>query len=355
MSKRMGGSSATGSGESHSRHFMGLPSQLAASQRSPAQRAAALHRPAPLEVAHCPIQLRPRAPLAPPSPQHRSAAPSTRLSESQLQAASAAAASPSSPRARALRGGTGGGDRRAPPARSLRSPHHQASGGGSQGGSVMEAMAEAMASAAGEEDIEKKVEQALACPCLGASLLPPRCTDCTNGQRPVPACAESSNSCRGPALCSLTPAGDLKEGPCGPVFVHAFGCFIRSEHEDKGMDCLEDFKKFQARRRGEEGGPSLLSWPEGEGRRGACASELAVQCRPTLRSPCSPALPPHTLTRALSSHPLTNKQVCLQKHPEHVARIMDDSAETAGGGSPAAAAAAAAASPAAAASTGGGE
>ena len=40
-------------------------------------------------------------------------------------------------------------------------------------------------------------------------------------------------------------AGDLKEGPCGPTFVHAFGCFIRSEHEDKGMDCLEEFKAFQ--------------------------------------------------------------------------------------------------------------
>ncbi|KAL4442930.1 hypothetical protein ABPG77_008421 [Micractinium sp. CCAP 211/92] len=90
----------------------------------------------------------------------------------------------------------------------------------------MDAMAEALAQAEGEQDMEKKIEQALACPCLG----------------------------------------DLKEGPCGPVFVHAFGCFIRSEHEDKGMDCLPEFAAFQA---------------------------------------------------------------CLQKHPEHVARIMEDSAEVA--------------------------
>lgn len=85
----------------------------------------------------------------------------------------------------------------------------------------MDAMSEALASAEGETDVEKKIEQALACPCLG----------------------------------------DLKEGPCGPVFVHAFGCFIRSEHEDKGMDCLPQFSAFQA---------------------------------------------------------------CLQKHPEHVAQIMED-------------------------------
>lgn len=66
-------------------------------------------------------------------------------------------------------------------------------------------MAEALAQADGEDDVEKQIEAALACPCLG----------------------------------------DLKEGACGPTFVHAFGCFIRSEHEDKGMDCLEQFKAFQ--------------------------------------------------------------------------------------------------------------
>lgn len=106
------------------------------------------------------------------------------------------------------------------------------------------AMAEALAKAEGEQDMEKKIEAALACPCLG----------------------------------------DLKEGPCGPVFVHAFGCFIRSEHEDKGMDCLDQFKDFQ---------------------------------------------------------------LCLQKHPEHVAKIMEageGAAEAAAASSPTAEADAAAGS-----------
>ena len=54
---------------------------------------------------------------------------------------------------------------------------------------------------------------------------------------------------RGPALACPC-LGDLKEGPCGPSFVYAFGCFMRSEHEDKGMDCLAEFAAFQVRRTG---------------------------------------------------------------------------------------------------------
>lgn len=40
-------------------------------------------------------------------------------------------------------------------------------------------------------------------------------------------------------------AGSLKEGPCGSTFVEAFSCFIRSDHEDKGMDCVPQFGAFQ--------------------------------------------------------------------------------------------------------------
>ena len=40
-------------------------------------------------------------------------------------------------------------------------------GGGSLAGFAMDAMAEALAQAEGEQDMEKKIEQALACPCLG--------------------------------------------------------------------------------------------------------------------------------------------------------------------------------------------
>ncbi len=129
----------------------------------------------------------------------------------------------------------------------------------------MDAMAEALAQAEGEQDMEKKIEQALACPCLGEPLTRPRlampagqmrkaCSRCSlaSAQTPAPRlhpggvhlCVLNKQS---PLVIPLRvcPAGDLKEGPCGPVFVHAFGCFIRSEHEDKGMDCLPEFAAFQ--------------------------------------------------------------------------------------------------------------
>ncbi|EFN58569.1 hypothetical protein CHLNCDRAFT_140714 [Chlorella variabilis] len=83
-------------------------------------------------------------------------------------------------------------------------------------------MAEALAQADGEDDVEKQIEAALACPCLGELRRPHWC---------LPFARRTIR--------------DLKEGACGPTFVHAFGCFIRSEHEDKGMDCLEQFKAFQ--------------------------------------------------------------------------------------------------------------
>jgi intermembrane space import and assembly protein 40 len=73
--------------------------------------------------------------------------------------------------------------------------------------SFQELAAEALSGADGEEDAAKRVDDALACPCIA----------------------------------------DLKEGPCGPKFVDAFKCFIVSEHEDKGMDCLEEFRHFQVR------------------------------------------------------------------------------------------------------------
>ncbi|KAL6771997.1 hypothetical protein ACKKBG_A28580 [Auxenochlorella protothecoides x Auxenochlorella symbiontica] len=40
-------------------------------------------------------------------------------------------------------------------------------------------------------------------------------------------------------------AADLREGPCGTSFSGAFRCFIKSEHPDKGMDCIPQFKAFQ--------------------------------------------------------------------------------------------------------------
>mmetsp|Transcript_33288 Transcript_33288/g.55828 ORF Transcript_33288/g.55828 Transcript_33288/m.55828 type:complete len:111 (+) Transcript_33288:168-500(+) len=38
---------------------------------------------------------------------------------------------------------------------------------------------------------------------------------------------------------------DVKEGVCGEAFVGSFSCFIRSQEEEKGSDCLEYFKQLQ--------------------------------------------------------------------------------------------------------------
>ncbi|KAL0027104.1 hypothetical protein WJX79_006376 [Trebouxia sp. C0005] len=55
------------------------------------------------------------------------------------------------------------------------------------------------------EELNQKVEQALACPCLD----------------------------------------DLKEGPCGPSFVAAFSCFLKSRANEKGSDCVASFQAMQ--------------------------------------------------------------------------------------------------------------
>ncbi|KAK9864615.1 hypothetical protein WJX84_001049 [Apatococcus fuscideae] len=57
----------------------------------------------------------------------------------------------------------------------------------------------------GEEDLDRKVEEALACPCVA----------------------------------------DLREGPCGKPFVDAFSCYVKSTAEDKGSDCMQSFVAMQ--------------------------------------------------------------------------------------------------------------
>ncbi|KAF8630683.1 hypothetical protein AX15_002826 [Amanita polypyramis BW_CC] len=39
--------------------------------------------------------------------------------------------------------------------------------------------------------------------------------------------------------------GGMAHGPCGPQFREAFSCFVFSEVEPKGMDCVEKFKAMQ--------------------------------------------------------------------------------------------------------------
>jgi hypothetical protein len=39
--------------------------------------------------------------------------------------------------------------------------------------------------------------------------------------------------------------GGMAHGPCGPEFREAFSCFVFSEQEPKGVDCVEKFKNMQ--------------------------------------------------------------------------------------------------------------
>ncbi|KAI0566884.1 translocase MPT [Gracilaria domingensis] len=38
----------------------------------------------------------------------------------------------------------------------------------------------------------------------------------------------------------------MKEGSCGDSFIEAYKCFLQSETEPKGMDCMEQFKTMQS-------------------------------------------------------------------------------------------------------------
>jgi len=39
--------------------------------------------------------------------------------------------------------------------------------------------------------------------------------------------------------------GGMAHGPCGPEFREAFSCFVYSEKDPKGIDCVEKFKAMQ--------------------------------------------------------------------------------------------------------------
>ena len=39
--------------------------------------------------------------------------------------------------------------------------------------------------------------------------------------------------------------GGMADGPCGEQFKAAFSCFVFSEAEPKGMDCVDKFKMMQ--------------------------------------------------------------------------------------------------------------
>lgn len=37
----------------------------------------------------------------------------------------------------------------------------------------------------------------------------------------------------------------MRDGPCGPSFIQAYSCFLGSDTEPKGMDCMAQFKSMQ--------------------------------------------------------------------------------------------------------------
>lgn len=56
-----------------------------------------------------------------------------------------------------------------------------------------------------EQELSRKIEEALACPCID----------------------------------------DIKAGPCGASFIGAFSCFIRSQSRGAEVDCLDQFNAMQ--------------------------------------------------------------------------------------------------------------
>lgn len=91
-------------------------------------------------------------------------------------------------------------------------------------------------------NIDEKIEIALACPCIGECGL--MYTFSTIVEYPAYVLLPQAHTFSHSPLHS-PPTADLRDGPCGQPFVSAFTCFIKSQHEEKGMDCIYHFKSFQ--------------------------------------------------------------------------------------------------------------
>lgn len=57
--------------------------------------------------------------------------------------------------------------------------------------------------------------------------------------------------------------GGMAQGPCGEDFKAAFSCFVHSNEEPKGVDCVEKFKAMQDcfRKHPDVYGDGMSSWP----------------------------------------------------------------------------------------------
>jgi len=78
---------------------------------------------------------------------------------------------------------------------------------------------------------------------------PDHTTTSPDGNPEVPGEGESSGGAFNPATGEINwdcPClGGMAHGPCGPQFREAFSCFVFSEAEPKGIDCVEKFKAMQ--------------------------------------------------------------------------------------------------------------
>jgi intermembrane space import and assembly protein 40 len=114
--------------------------------------------------------------------------------------------------------------------------------------------------------------------------------DCPVRARPLPAARDGSRrlGLANDALTNLLPLpappnlqclGGMPHGPCGPQFRAAFSCFVYSEEEPKGIECVEKFKDMQECFRAH---PDVYGECEYSGR-----SHRALQCRRLTPAPIS--------------------------------------------------------------------
>ncbi|KAF5354829.1 hypothetical protein D9756_005365 [Leucocoprinus leucothites] len=91
--------------------------------------------------------------------------------------------------------------------------------------------------------------------------------------------------------------GGMAHGPCGPDFREAFSCFIFSEQEPKGIDCVEKFKAMQDcfRRHPEVYSDEIMDDDEEEEASAAGTSEMPAD--ENVSSPTkAPSIPQDTST-----------------------------------------------------------
>lgn len=94
-----------------------------------------------------------------------------------------------------------------------------------------ETLSEEIDKAAGQypDDIDKQIEIALQCPCVG--MYADMCIFLLG--------------CRSTCKFYMT-SEDMMNGPCKDSFVDSFTCFMKSDHpEVKGYDCVSHFERFQ--------------------------------------------------------------------------------------------------------------